>query len=331
MGGRHTGKAILGAAALMALSACGGGGATGSSEGGLTPVKLGMAVEKDAANMAFVVADRQGIYEDCGLDAQVTFFEGGGALVPPLTVGEVDYGWVGTTTILSAIEEGAPIKTVAEVNQTVAGWGLVVPADSPIKTLDDLKPGVKISVTSEGALSHWFALWAIDQAGVKPDDMRAVPLGGSVPAIRTALEKGDIDAAVVLLPWGQMLEKDGMRWVSKFAEELPKLTFTGLHASERALQDEETASKVVGAYVKAVQWLKDNPEQAKTFIADFYAVEPDLADEIYTLVVSDYNRTGEFAVQDMEYLIETVGEIPGFIEGTAKAEDVLHNIEPADC
>ena len=328
MARRHM-MAVLGVAALTVLTAC--GGPSGGSGEGLTPVKLGMAVEKDAANMAFVVADREGIYEDCGLDAEVTFFEGGGALVPPLTVGEVDYGWVGTTTILSAIEEDAPIKTIAEVNQTVAGWGLVVPEDSPIKTLEDLQPGVKISFTSEGALSQWFALWAIDQAGVSPDDMTGVPLGGSVPAIRTALEKGDIDAAVVLLPWGQMLEQDGMRWVAKFDEELPELTFTGLHASERALQDEETASKVLGAYVKAVQWLKDHPEEAKTFIAEFYGVEADLAAEIYTLVVPDYNPTGEFATEDMEYLIETVGEIPGFIEGTAEAEEVLHNIEPADC
>ncbi len=322
---------VLAAGSAMALlvTAC---GASGGEEGsGPTKVKLGMAVEKDAANMAFVVADQEGLYEECGLDVDVVFFQGGGALMPPLTVGEVDYGWVGTTTVLSAIEEGAPLKTIAEVNQTVAGWGLVVPEDSPIQTLADLKPGVKISYTSEGALSQWFALWAINEAGVQPDQMTGVPLGGSVPAISTALSKGDVDAAVVLLPWGQMLEKDGMRWVAKFDEELPDLSFTGLHASEKSLQDTDTAAKMLGAYQNAVQWLKDNPEDAKSFIEEFYSVDADLAGTIYDLVVPDYNPTGEFSSEDMDYLIKTVSEIPGFIEGTVTSDQVLQEIEPADC
>jgi hypothetical protein len=88
---------------------------------------------------------------------------------------------------------------------------------------------------------------------------------------------------------------------------------------------------MLGAYAKAVEWLKENRAEAETFIADFYAVEPDLAATIYDLVVEDYNPTGEFAEEDMDYLIDTVGAIPGFIEGDVESSSVLQSVEPADC
>src|SRR5690606_26878650 len=112
---QHAGKAALVAAVIAFAAACSDPATSGSGNGG-TSVNIGIAVEKDAANMPFVIADEQGIYEECGLDAQVNYFQGGGELIPPLTVGEVDFGWVGTTAVLSGIEEGAPLKTIAEVN-----------------------------------------------------------------------------------------------------------------------------------------------------------------------------------------------------------------------
>ncbi|HVM13476.1 MAG TPA: ABC transporter substrate-binding protein [Egibacteraceae bacterium] len=291
-------------------------------------VVIGTAVERDAANVAFLMADEQGIYEECGLDAEVVHFAGGGALMPALTAGEVDFGWVGTTTVVQAIEEGAPLKTIAEVNRSVAGWGLMVPADSPIQSVEDIQAGAQISFTSEGALSHWFALYAAEQAGLSADDIVGVPLGGSVPAIRSAMETGDTDAAIVLLPWGQILEPDGFRWVMQFDEELPEFSFTGLHTNEQTLEDRETAARVVGAYARSVEWMTDNREETEAFIGDFYELDEALASEVYDLVIPDYNPTGEMDVERMQYLIDTVAEIPGFIEGTVTAEDVVDLVEP---
>lgn len=297
----------------------------------LVSATIGSAVEKDVANIPILIAAEQGLYEQCGLDAEVVHFQGGGALMPALAANEAQYGWVGTTTVIGAREEGAPIKTIGEVNQTVQGWGLIVPDDSPIQTMEDLTAGVKISFTSEGALTHWFALYAINQAGLSPDDMVGVPLGGSLPTIRTSLETGDVDMAVVLLPWGHVLEQEGFRWVAKFWEDLPELNFTGLHASETALEDRDTASKVMGAYVAAVNWMKENRDETVAFMVDFYELDEALADMMYDMVIPDLDPTGEFEQDRMQFLIDKVAEIPGFIEGTVTAEDVLDQVEPADC
>jgi len=310
---------------IAALAACGG------TTDGLEPVEIGLAVEKDVSNLAFIVADEQGFYEQCGLDATVTFFQGGGALMPPLASGDVDFGWVGTTAVVAAVEEGSPVKTIAEISQTAGGWGIVVGEDSPLETLDDLEQGAAISFTSEGSLSHWFALWAAKQAGLAPTDVTGVPLGGSVPAIGAALDKGDVDAAAVLLPWGHILEDEGKRWLARFEDELPEMNYTGLHANESVLDDGDKAARVVGAYVLTAQWMNDNPEETIEFISNQYDLEEDLAEVAYELVVPDLNPTGEFTEERMQFLLDTVAEVPGFVEGSLEVDDILENVAPAAC
>lgn len=313
-------------AAAMLLSACQGGGG-GDEE----PIEIGLAVERDVANLAFLVAEEQGFYDQCGLDASVTFFQGGGALMPSMASGDVDYGWVGTPTVIAAVEEGSPVKTIAEINQTAAGWGVIVLEDSPIQSLEDIEAGSKISFTSEGSGSHWYALWAAKQAGLNPDEIVGVPLGGSVPTIQSSLEKGDVDAAVVLLPWGHILEEEGIRWLVKFDEALPEMNFTGLHASAKALEKPEQNAKVLGAYVLALEWMQDNPEETRKFIAEQYDLDDDIAQISYDLVVPDLSPDGTFSEDHMQTLLDIVGGIPGFVDGTLSVEDILQQVEPAAC
>lgn len=306
------------------LAACGGGSDDDT-------IRLGFAVEKDAANLPYVLGKEKGIFEECGLDVDLVYFEGGGAMVPPLAVGEIDYGWTGTQTVLTAAEAGAEIRSVAEVNKTSAGWGLMVAPDSPIKSLSDLSAGMAISFTSQGTSSHWWALWSAQQAGVGEADVSGVPLGGSLPAIRTALETGDIDAAVVLLPWGDVLEKAGFRWVSKFDEELPDLNFSTLNASKESLENPEVTAQLLGGYVKTVQWMKDNREETEEFLADNYDLDDDIAEKVYDQVVPDLNETGIMPQEKMDYLINTVQEVPGFLEGNITGQEMLQQVEPAEC
>src|SRR5699024_384070 len=133
-----------GSGLIAALAACGG------SSDGLEPVEIGLAVEKDVSNLAFIVADEQGFYEQCGLDATVTFFQGGGALMPPLASGDVDFGWVGTTAVVAAVEEGSPVKTIAEISQTAGGGGIVVGEESPLETLEESEQGAASSFPAAG-------------------------------------------------------------------------------------------------------------------------------------------------------------------------------------
>jgi NitT/TauT family transport system substrate-binding protein len=315
--------------AILLYAACGGGSAGSGGESG-GPVSLGLAVKNDISNAPLVLGDVQGVYDDYGLRVELVYFDGGGPMVQAMAGGQVDYGWVSHTPIVKAASQGAPVKVIAEVSQTAIGWGLMVVPDSPIQTPEDIESGMKISYTSDGALTNWLALYEAKQAGLEPSEIQGVPIGTSLPTITKALASGQIDAATVLVPWGYILEKEGdARWVAKMPEQLPNFSYTGIDATEAALEDEQTASCMVGAYTATVKWMRDNPEETQKWFQDFYDVDAELAKKSYNELTPDFNPTGKLESERFQETIDTISEVPGFLTGSPQASDVLEQVEPA--
>ena len=108
-----------------------------------------------------------------------------------LNAGAVDVGALGDAPYVFALGAGASLKVVsiihAEGRNTTA---LLVPKDSPIKTVADLK-GKKI-VTGRGSIGHYLALKALASAGLSSRDVEFVFL---LPAeSRLVLDNGTVDA-----------------------------------------------------------------------------------------------------------------------------------------
>jgi len=311
--------------AIFLLAACGNG-----DGGGPKSVSMGIAVKNDISNSPLVIAKEKGIYEDYGLDVDVIYFEGGGAMVQALTGGQVDYGWVSHTPVIKAASQGAPVNVIAEVSSSAIGWGLMVTPDSPIEKPEDIESGMKISYTSEGALTNWLALYEASLAGLSPDEVEGAPIGTSLPTITTALEKGQVDAATVLLPWGYELENSGdARWVAKMPEQLPDFSYTGIDATDDALEDGNTAECVVGAYTATIDWMKDNPDETQQWFSDFYSVNSELAERSYDELMPDFSDDGQLSVDVFQNTIDTILKMPGFLQGEPKSEDVLQQVKPA--
>jgi NitT/TauT family transport system substrate-binding protein len=323
---------------IVLVAACGSSDEPGQSTGskaGPTAISMGIAVKNDISNSPLVLAEEQGIYKKFGLDVELVYFQGGGAMVQAMAGGQVDYGWVSHTPVIKAASQGVPVKVIAEVSHSAIGWGLMVPPNSPITKVEDLKPGVKISYTSEGALTQWLALYNAGLAGVKPDQVQGAPIGGSLPTVITALEKGQVDAATVLVPWGWEMEADGKaRWISKMPEQLPDFSYTGIHATDKALKDSAAAGCVIGAYGATISWMKAHPDETKAWFQKFYTVSETVASRAYDELMPDFNADGSMSEEAMQKTIDTIQKVPGFLDGSPKAADVLKQIKPgteAEC
>ena len=108
-----------------------------------------------------------------------------------LNAGAVDVGALGDAPYVFALGAGASLRVVsiihAEGRNTTA---LVVPKDSPIKTVADLK-GKKI-VTGRGSIGHYLAIKALASAGLTTQDVQFIFL---LPAeSRLVLDNGTVDA-----------------------------------------------------------------------------------------------------------------------------------------
>jgi sulfonate transport system substrate-binding protein len=124
-------------------------------------------------------------------------FPSGPPLLEALNVGAIDFGNTGEAPPIFAQAAGAPIQYVAYEPPAPKGEAILVPRDSKLTSVADLK-GRKIAL-NKGSNVHYLLVKALEQAGVKYSDIEPVFLA---PAdARAAFERGAVDAWVIWDPF----------------------------------------------------------------------------------------------------------------------------------
>ncbi|MBR2117351.1 MAG: sulfonate ABC transporter substrate-binding protein [Afipia sp.] len=132
-----------------------------------------------------------------GYNVVWTEFPSGPPLLEALNVGAIDFGNTGEAPPIFAQAAGAPIQYVAYEPPAPQGEAILVPKDSPLKTVADLK-GKKVAL-NKGSNVHYLLVKALEKAGVKYSEITPVFLA---PAdARAAFEKGAVDAWVIWDPF----------------------------------------------------------------------------------------------------------------------------------
>jgi sulfonate transport system substrate-binding protein len=124
-------------------------------------------------------------------------FPSGPPLLEALNAGAIDFGHTGEAPPIFAQAAGIPFVYVAHEAAAPKGEAILVPHDSPIKTVADLK-GKKVAF-NKGANVHYLLVKALEHAGVKYSDIQTAFLA---PAdARAAFERGAVDAWVIWDPF----------------------------------------------------------------------------------------------------------------------------------
>ena len=132
-----------------------------------------------------------------GYKVEWTEFPSGPPLLEALNVGAIDFGNTGEAPPIFAQAAGAPLLYVAYEPPAPKGEAILVPKDSPLKTVADLK-GKKVAL-NKGSNVHYLLVKALEKAGVKYSEIEPVFLA---PAdARAAFERGAVDAWVIWDPF----------------------------------------------------------------------------------------------------------------------------------
>jgi sulfonate transport system substrate-binding protein len=138
-----------------------------------------------------------------GVAVKWTEFTAGPVQLEALNVGSIDFGDVGEAPPIFAQAAGAPLAYVAATVPRPASEAVLVPAQSAIKTVADLK-GKKIAL-NKGSNVHYFIVKLFEKHGLAYSDLNLVYLP---PAdARAAFEKGSVDAWVIWDPFLAAAEK----------------------------------------------------------------------------------------------------------------------------
>ena len=207
-----------------------------------------------------------------GVDVQWTEFPGGPQLLEGLNVGSIDFGVTGETPPVFAQAAGADLLYVAYEPPAPTSEAILVPKDSPIKSVKDLK-GKKV-VLNKGSNVHYLLVRALEDAGLKYSDIQTIFLP---PAdARAAFERGSADAWVIWDPYQaaaeQQLQARTLRDASGIADNHQFYLATKPYAEQHP--------KVIEALIEEVrdvgEWAKANPEEVTRQVAPILGLPVDI-------------------------------------------------------
>jgi len=144
----------------------------------------------------------ENIFTPLGVEVKWIDFQFGPPLLEAINVGSVDFGYVGDSPPIFAQAANARIRYVAAVKQEGSTQAIIVPKDSPIRTLADLK-GKRVAF-GRGSSAHNLLVAALEKAGLAWSDITPAPLA---PADATAaFVKGSVDAWSIWDPYLALAE-----------------------------------------------------------------------------------------------------------------------------
>ena len=115
--------------------------ALGASAGAQDLVKFnGVTAQGGPTAQMFPVfmALEKGFYKDEGLDVTLNYSKGSSDAARQLASGNVDWGIFSSAATMQAVQRGFPLKTIMQIYYPDT-FDIVVPEDSPVKTMADMK------------------------------------------------------------------------------------------------------------------------------------------------------------------------------------------------
>lgn len=188
-----------------------------------------------------------------GYKVEWSEFPSGPPLLEALNAGAIDFGHAGESPPIFAQAASTQFLYVAHEPPAPKGEAILVPKDSSLKSVADLK-GKKIAL-NKGSNVHYLLVKAVERAGVSYSDIRPQFLA---PAdARAAFESGQVDAWVIWDPYQASAEaatgaktlSDGTDLVSNTQFYLASKSFT--QANPKAIETVVAALKDVDESVKA--------------------------------------------------------------------------------
>jgi sulfonate transport system substrate-binding protein len=204
-----------------------------------------------------------------GVTVKWVDFQAGPPLLEALNAGAIDYGYTGDSPPIFAQAARAKILYVAAIPARGEGQAIVVPANSPIKSIADMK-GKKVGF-AKGSSGHNLLISALESAHVGYDEITPITL--SPADASAAFSSGAIDAWSIWDPFYAIAE------VSKNARPLP-LDWSASAQNSFFLANRDFTAKypdvvaAIGAEIaSATKWAAAHREETAKLFAEASGVD----------------------------------------------------------
>ena len=261
-------KSIIGILAAVTIAA-------GTSAAAQTPFSDTVRIGYQKSSTLTAILKTNGVLEKAlaPLGVQVSWheFTSGLPLLEAINTNNIDFGAdVADTVPLFAQAAGAKLAYIAEEAASPSAQAILVGAESPIRTLADLK-GKKVAVT-KGAGSHFLLLAALAKSGLNFRDISPAYL---TPADgRAAFIGGNVDAWVAWDPFLTSAQRQSnARVLSDGSNGLASYKRYYLSSATFADRRGDVLNIIFGKLDETGKWVKAHPKDAAILLAGLWVWE----------------------------------------------------------
>lgn len=222
-----------------------------------------------------VIARQQGTIEKrlaaSGTSVKWVEFTSGPPMMEAISNGSVDFGAVGDSPPIFAQAANANI-VYAAASPISNGQGILVPANSSIKSIADLK-GKRVGFT-KGSSAHNVVVLTLAKAGLTYDDITPVYL--TPPDAGPAFANGSIDAWAVWDPYFAIGEKKQNARILINAYEVGKTNAFFIANRDFANQQPAVLREVIAGLSTAATWAENNRDAVAKSLHEVTGVPLDI-------------------------------------------------------
>lgn len=268
------------------------------------------------------VANDKGFFEKEGLNVEIVDTVAGGATaVQMVASGSVQGALLSTMALINARSNGLPVIGVTDIQSAFNESPLeefYIKSDSGITSIKDLK-GKKIAINLVKSSFHYTWLMALENAGMKADDVTFVTLPFDQQQL--ALERGNVDAIGLMQPYTKKArESEKLTMLFDAVDVFGERQFCEIFVnSVWAENNVEETKKFVAGIVNAIEWIENNQSEAKLIISKYTGVDVQYIDDY------KFQKNGKVVEQDAEYWLEYMKRTEG-VANWLKTEDIVTNL-----
>lgn len=309
-------RQLIGALAAALCTAFGFASASAAAD----QVQLGKAQGAAWTFLAANIGIEQGIFAKYGLEVAITDLGGDAKLQQAIIAKSIDFA-LGSGPGMAFAAKGSPAIAVASFGGAPKNIAAITVADSPIKTVADLK-GKLIAVSTVGSLSDWLAKQMAIQEGWGQDGIKAVPLGAIDSSI-AALRAHQVDAVVLASEAGFTLEdrKEGrvLIGMDKYAPHF--ITHVVFTHKDTLQSNPALIERFLKGFFASIVFMKANKDKVSELAQRVLHQSPAVAERSFTDEIGMLQTDGTFDPLAVETLKRSYVEM-GTLD-KAPADDVL--------
>ncbi|HEY3920374.1 MAG TPA: ABC transporter substrate-binding protein [Stellaceae bacterium] len=247
------------------------------------------------------VGIKEGIFKKYDLDVDVTSFGGDQKMQQGLNAGSIDFGLGGGPAMAFTVK-GSPVIAVAALFGAPKNISLVVPYDSPIKSVSQLKDKL-VSSSPVGSLTAWLLQRVSLDQGWGTDGIRIAALGGFEPGV-AAMRTGQIDGMMSSVEGGLTLEEKkigrNLTDMQKYAPNF--ITHVVFARGDLVAKNPDLVARFLKGLYTTIAYMKTHKAETVQISVEQMHESPAVAEKTYDDEIGTFSTDGTFDPQAVDVL-----------------------------